>query len=32
MSIKIYNPTSPGRRGMTGVDFSVLTKTKPEKK
>jgi len=31
MSIKIYNPTSPGRREMTGVDFSVLTKTKPEK-
>ena len=31
MSIKIYKPTSPGRRGMTGVDFSVLTKVKPEK-
>lgn len=31
MSIKIYNPTSPGRREMTSVDFSVLTKTKPEK-
>ena len=31
MSIKIYNPTSPGRREMTGVDFSILTKTKPEK-
>ncbi len=31
MSIKIYNPTSPGRREMTGVDFSVLTKTRPEK-
>lgn len=32
MSIKIYKPTSPGRRGMTSVDFSVLTNTKPEKK
>jgi len=31
MSIKIYNPTSPGRREMTGVDFSILTKIKPEK-
>jgi len=31
MSIKIYNPTSPGRREMTGVDFSILTKNKPEK-
>ena len=32
MSIKIYKPTSAGRRGMTGVDFSVLTKSEPEKK
>ncbi|MDP3004416.1 MAG: 50S ribosomal protein L2 [Candidatus Azambacteria bacterium] len=31
MAIKIYNPTSPGRREMTGVDFSVLTKVRPEK-
>ncbi|MDO8743310.1 MAG: 50S ribosomal protein L2 [Candidatus Azambacteria bacterium] len=31
MSIKIYKPTSAGRRGMTGVDFSVLTKSQPEK-
>jgi len=31
MAIKIYNPTSPGRREMTGVDFSILTKTRPEK-
>jgi len=31
MGIKIYKPTSEGRRGMTGVDFSVLTKTEPEK-
>src|SRR3989344_2586505 len=31
MSIKIYKPTSEGRRGMTGVDFSILTKSSPEK-
>ena len=31
MAIKVYNPTSPGRRGMTSVDFSVLTKSEPEK-
>lgn len=29
--MKIYKPTSPGRRGMTRVDFSVLDKKKPEK-
>lgn len=29
--MKIYKPTTPGRRGMTGIDFSVLTKKKPEK-
>ena len=31
MAIKVYKPTSPGRRGMTSVDFSVLTKSEPEK-
>ncbi|MEE8373114.1 MAG: 50S ribosomal protein L2 [Dehalococcoidia bacterium] len=31
MAIKVYRPTSPGRRGMTGADFSELTKKKPEK-
>jgi len=31
MAIKIYNPTSPGRRETTGVDFSILTKARPEK-
>jgi large subunit ribosomal protein L2 len=31
MAIKIYKPTSDGRRGMTGVDFSVITKSEPEK-
>ncbi|HZS36589.1 MAG TPA: 50S ribosomal protein L2 [Polyangia bacterium] len=30
--MKIYKPTSPGRRGMTGFDFDELTKgKKPEK-
>ncbi|MFO8101647.1 MAG: 50S ribosomal protein L2 [Dehalococcoidia bacterium] len=31
MSLKIYKPTSPGRRGMTGLKFEDLTKKKPEK-
>lgn len=31
MPIKVYKPTSPGRRGMTGAGFEEITKTKPEK-
>jgi large subunit ribosomal protein L2 len=31
MGIKIYKPTSPGRRGMTGFDFAEITKSTPEK-
>ncbi len=31
MALKIYRPTSPGRRGMVGADFSEITKSKPEK-
>jgi len=31
MALKIYRPTSPGRRGMTGYTFEEITKTKPEK-
>ena len=31
MSLKIYKPTSPGRRGMTGATFEEVTKWKPEK-
>lgn len=31
MAIKIYKPTTPGRRGMTGDTFSDITKKKPEK-
>jgi large subunit ribosomal protein L2 len=29
--IKQYKPTSPGRRGATGYDFSEITKTEPER-
>jgi len=29
--LKIYKPTSPGRRGMTGSTFEEITKEKPEK-
>ncbi len=32
MGIKIFKPTSPGRRNMTGLTYSEITKTKPEKK
>nr|WP_290667329.1 50S ribosomal protein L2 [Ardenticatena sp.] len=31
MGIKVYKPTTPGRRGMTGYDFSEITKTEPER-
>jgi len=31
MPIKIYKPTSPGRRNMTGQTFEEITKKKPEK-
>ncbi len=31
MALKIYRPTSPGRRGMSGSTFEEITKTKPEK-
>lgn len=29
--MKIYKPTTPSRRGMTGIDFSKLSKKDPEK-
>ena len=29
--MKTYRPTTPSRRGMTGIDFSQLTKKNPEK-
>ena len=31
MALKVYRPTSPGRRGMSGADFKEITKTTPEK-
>ena len=31
MPIKVYKPTSPGRRGMTGQTFEEVTRTQPER-
>ena len=31
MAIKVYKPTSPGRRGMSVATYEEITKTKPEK-
>ena len=31
MAVKVYRPTSPGRRGMSGSTFEEITKDKPEK-
>lgn len=31
MGIKLYKPTSPGRRGMSGFTFEEITKTSPER-
>ena len=31
MALKIYRPTSPGRRGMSGSTFEEITREKPEK-
>jgi large subunit ribosomal protein L2 len=31
VALKIYRPTSPGRRGMSGSTFDEITKDKPEK-
>ena len=31
MPIKVYKPTSPGRRDMTGSTFEEITRTRPEK-
>lgn len=31
MALKVYRPTSPGRRAMTGYTFEEITKDKPEK-
>lgn len=29
MAVKVFKPTSPGRRGMTGYSFEEITKSKP---
>ncbi len=31
MAIKTFNPTTPSRRNMTVMDYSGLSKVKPEK-
>lgn len=31
MAIKVYKPTTPSRRGMTGSTFEEITKTTPER-
>jgi large subunit ribosomal protein L2 len=31
MAIRLYNPTTPARRGMTSADTSTITKKKPER-
>jgi len=31
MAIKVYKPTSPGRRGMTGSTFEEITRMEPER-
>src|SRR5687767_12479725 len=31
MAIRLYKPTSPGRRGMSTQDFGETTKSEPEK-
>lgn len=31
MAVKVYKPTTPSRRGMTGYSFDEITKSEPEK-
>ena len=31
MAVKVYKPTTPGLRGMTGYTFDEITKSKPER-
>ena len=31
MAIKFYKPTTPGRRNMTTMDYSELSKVAPER-
>jgi large subunit ribosomal protein L2 len=32
MAVKVFKPTSPGRRGMTSPTFEEITKTRPERR
>jgi large subunit ribosomal protein L2 len=32
MAVKVYKPTSPGRRGMTGASFEELSRAEPERR
>lgn len=32
MAVKVYKPTTPGRRNMSGYSFDEITKKRPEKK
>lgn len=31
MAVKVYKPTSPGRRDMTGASFEEITRSRPER-
>ncbi len=31
MAVKVYRPTSPGRRGMSGYGFEEITRARPER-
>ncbi len=31
MAVKVYKPTTPGQRGMTGYSFEEITKSRPER-
>lgn len=31
MALKKFNPTTPGRRGMTGIEYTQLTTKTPYK-
>lgn len=31
MAVKVYKPTSPGRRGMSGYGFEEITRSRPER-
>ncbi len=31
MAIKLYKPTTPGRRGMSGSSFEEITRDTPER-